>query len=121
MYDGREYCGFAAQDENGKNNKNENERSKLSRPKKNQFNHGGSSSGYSSKSDQKNHETVERHLSFALGKTRLFVGESKNNDDNAAEENVTEKIYDGLPRLVKSAGYSRCGRTDRGVSALGQV
>ena len=49
---------------------------------------------------QRNTEnTVEHHLFYALRRTCLIAGDSN----------------------IKESGYSRCGRTDKGVSALGNV
>jgi hypothetical protein len=129
MYDGREYAGFAAQDENG-NHKTDNKRQ---RGKKKQANSQLAPSTSHSSSDQGNNsrlETVEKHLAFAFAKTRLFVQQKSNNTSEGQSEGAEEidandgkgsQENDGLPRLVSGTGYSRCGRTDRGVSALGQV
>ena len=54
--------------------------------------------------------TVEHELINALRKTRLFGLVHSGASGAAGEIN-----------LVSSSGYSRCGRTDRGVSAVGQV
>ena len=57
---------------------------------------GGKYHGFADQLEEEGEETVERHIFNALIKLRL----------------ITDK---------KSCQYSRCGRTDRGVSALGQV
>lgn len=124
MYDGREFAGFAAQDESG-NHKRDN--GKRSRPKKNQFNELLSSSTSGGGNSHSRLETVEKHLAFALGKTKLFVPKKSTSSSKGegAEEDGGDPVClegdNGLPRLVSASGYSRCGRTDRGVSALGQV
>lgn len=56
---------------------------------------------------------MERRLSHALHKTRLFGA--------AAGPDTAEDDEAWAGKLVGASGYSRCGRTDRGVSALGQV
>jgi tRNA pseudouridine38/39 synthase len=57
--------------------------------------------------------TIEEELWRALVKVKL-IGPSRGEGTGAGEEGELEVCWDGVE-------YSKCGRTDRGVSAFGQV
>jgi len=128
-YDGRNYSGFSSQSE-------------IDVPLTSGSN-GAASAGVEQVG------TVERQLAIALQKTRLFLprrnaegkdtgSSSKCSDSGSsscggssavvgAENNMVRRGKAGgrvpyaMPGLLAKNGYSRCGRTDAGVSALGQV
>ena len=128
-YDGRNYSGFSSQSE-------------IDVPLTS-----GSKSSASTGAEQIG--TVERQLAIALQKTRLFLPrnngdgddtESSSNSSSSSSDSISNssalvaagnnvvrrgkaggRVPYAMPGLLAKNGYSRCGRTDAGVSALGQV
>jgi tRNA U38,U39,U40 pseudouridine synthase TruA len=102
MYDGLKYAGFAGQNVGASSHGNGSD-------------HTGKQSPRSKGRDAHNFcadrlKTVEHELMIALRKTCLFGLPINAESATEAEAN-----------LVSSSGYSRCGRTDRGVSAVHQI
>jgi len=104
MYDGRRFAGFAAQTIQG---------GPVAR-----------NGPAAQEVAERRLETIEKHLKQALLKSRLFGAGSAPRLSEGAEpagEDDAGVDADGTLKLSGGNGYSRCGRTDRGVSALGQV
>lgn len=70
--------------------------------------------------------TIEEELWKALMKTRLIVPIPRGDDEAETYERLDRKTFerwdrDGVDVNWEGCEYSKCGRTDRGVSAFGQV
>jgi len=124
----------------GRNNKKKTKQPKLpevyrTRHISIQFSYDGTEfSGFAENVGHEGDNSVERALFVALEKTRLLVSPEENgmfvlkdertgyDDDIGGAENSKDlSKNDKKPSKRNAAQYSRCGRTDKGVHAHGQV
>lgn len=86
-----------------------------------QFSYDGTEySGFAQNVGKENDNSVERELFAALEKTRLLVSPEENGMLTESEKREADNDDDQV-LLRKASKYSRCGRTDKGVHANGQV
>lgn len=84
-----------------------------------QFSYDGTNySGFAQNVGKESDDSVERELFAALEKTRLLVSPEENG--MLTESEIEEANQGQMPKRTGSR-YSRCGRTDKGVHANGQV
>lgn len=84
-----------------------------------QFSYDGTNfSGFAQNVGKECDDSVERELFAALEKTRLLVSPEENG--MLTESEIEEAKEGQMPKRTGSK-YSRCGRTDKGVHANGQV